>query len=231
MTPQTDPLIDRLLDAALLHVAFDGWSEATFKAAVKDTETDPVIAQTACPRGAVDLAIAFHKRGDDRMVERLKSEDLSALRFSEKVAAAVRFRIEAIDNKEAVRRGSALFAMPHLAADGAKLVWGTADLIWDTLGDTADDINWYTKRATLSGVYASSVLFWLGDDSTNNQATWAFIDRRIDNVMGIEKLKSRVRTNPILSRLTAPLEWAGSKVRPPVRAPRVDLPNNWSGPY
>jgi ubiquinone biosynthesis protein COQ9 len=51
------------------------------------------------------------------------------------------------------------------AADGAKAIWGTADRIWTALGDTSDDLNWYTKRATLSAVYGSTVLYWLGDDS------------------------------------------------------------------
>ena len=62
-----------------------------------------------------------------------------------------------------VRRGTTLFALPHHAAEGAKLIWGTADAIWTALGDTSDDVNWYTKRATLSAVYGSVVLFWLGE--------------------------------------------------------------------
>ncbi len=231
MPEQIDPLKAKLLDAALVHVPFDGWSETTFTAAIRDTGTDPAVADTLCPRGAVDLAIAFHKRGDAAMVDRLKSEDLSNLRFSEKVAAAVRFRIEAIESKEAVRRGTTLFALPHLAADGAKLIWGTSDLIWDTLGDSSTDVNWYTKRASLSGVYGSAVLFWLGDDSSNCQSTWAFIDRRIDDVMRIEKIKSRVNANPLLSRLATPVTWVGSRIKPPLRTPKVDLPGSWSGPY
>ena len=71
--------------------------------------------------------------------------------------------------------------LPHMAPEGARLIWGTADRIWTALGDTSDDVNWYTKRATLSGVYAAVVLYWLGDDSTDGQATRAFIDRRISD--------------------------------------------------
>ncbi|MDF1718333.1 MAG: COQ9 family protein, partial [Antarcticimicrobium sp.] len=39
---QQDDAKDRLLDAALNHVAFDGWSEATFKVAVSEAGIDPV---------------------------------------------------------------------------------------------------------------------------------------------------------------------------------------------
>jgi len=184
----TDPK-DRLLDAALPHVPFDGWSPATFKAAMADTEMDPIVARAVCPRGAVDLAVAFHHRGDEKMLEALKAEDLSALRFRDRIARAVRLRLEVIEDKEAVRRGTTLFALPPYAPDGAKLVWGTCDKIWDALGDTSTDYNWYTKRATLSGVYSATVIFWLGDTSDGHEATWAFLDRRIDNVMQIENTK------------------------------------------
>ena len=61
-----------------------------------------------------------------------------------------------------MRRGMTLFSLPTHAADGAKALWQTCDLIWDTLGDTSDDVNWYTKRATLSGVYSSTLLYLAG---------------------------------------------------------------------
>lgn len=184
---------EKLLDAALMHVPFDGWTEATFCAAVADTGTDPGVARTLFPRGGVDMALAYHRRGDELMVERLTTTDLQDMRFRDRIAFAVRVRIEAADDKEAVRRGSALFALPQYAPDGARAIWNTCDLIWTTLGDGSEDFNWYSKRATLSGVYSATVLFWLGDDSPDNKATWEFLDRRIENVMSIEKFKGKFR--------------------------------------
>jgi ubiquinone biosynthesis protein COQ9 len=218
-------LKESLLDAALIHVAFDGWSPETFEAAVADAGVELAVARAVCPRGAVDLAIAYHQRGDRLMVERYKASDLSALRYSEKIAALVRFRIEAADDKEVVRRGSTLFALPQYAPDGARLIWNTCDLIWNTLGDTSDDVNWYTKRATLSGVYGSTVLFWLGDDSLDEQDTWTFLDRRIDDVMRFEKFKAGVRSNKALSTLLAgPLAML-SRVKAPASV-RTDMPGH-----
>ena len=86
----------RLLDAALIHVPFDGWSEATFKAAVSDADMDTTLARSICPRGRVDLAIAYHNRGDAEMLARLSDANLRDMKFREKVAAAVRFRLEAV---------------------------------------------------------------------------------------------------------------------------------------
>jgi len=129
-----------------------------------------------------------------------------------------------------VRRGATLFALPIHAADGARALWGTADQIWIALGDTSQDVNWYTKRATLSGVYGATVLFWLGDDSPGHQATWDFLDRRIDGVMAFEKVKAAVNKNPLLKPLLALPNWALSQVRAPARMPRADLPGSWTRP-
>ena len=223
MENPTEDLRDRLLDAALAHVPFDGWSEATFRAAVSDTGAEMAAARSVCPRGAVDLALLYHRRGDEEMRRRLRAANLLDLRFRDRVAAAVRFRIESITDKEAVRRGSALFSLPQYAADGVKAIWGTADAIWEALGDTSDDYNWYTKRATLSGVYSSTVLYWLGDESEGHAATWDFLDRRIEDVMRFEKLKADLREKPGLSRLMQGPGAILSRIRAP-GAPRTDLP-------
>jgi ubiquinone biosynthesis protein COQ9 len=226
MTTPYEETKNALLDAALMHVPFDGWSEATFRAAATDAGIESGMARAVCPRGAVDLALAYHARGDAAMVARMQAGDLPD-RFRDKVTAAVRCRIEAVTDKEAVRRGTTLFALPMHAADGARAIWGTADKIWTTLGDTSDDVNWYTKRATLSGVYSATVLYWLGDDSIDNQATWAFLDRRIDDVMQIEKVKAQVRDNKALSALMAGPNWLLGHIKAPQRATNVDMPGSW----
>ncbi|MEM1101371.1 MAG: COQ9 family protein [Pseudomonadota bacterium] len=216
----SDPKAE-LVEAALGHVVFDGWSEVTFKAAVADSGVEPELARAICPRGALDLAVSFHKAGDAEMTARIAAEDMSALRYSEKVARCVQIRFEVIPDKEAVRRGATLFALPRHAAEGTRLIWGTADAIWEALGDTSEDYNWYTKRATLAGVYSSTLLYWLGDDSLESAATWDFLDRRIGDVMTFEKVKGQVNENPLLRTVFAGPLWLASMVRAPGKA---DLP-------
>ncbi len=222
MTPQ---IKDQLIDAALDNVAFDGWSDATFDAVLSDTGIDRATAEAIFPQRGLDLAIAFHKRGDAEMKARLKRENLISMRFRDRVAAGVRYRLEAVeDHKEAVRRGTTLFALPQNASYGAKLIWGTSDAIWTALGDTSTDHNWYTKRATLSAVYGSTVLFWLGDSSEGHVDTWNFLDRRIENVMQFEKVKAQVNNHPIASRLMTGPNWLLSKLKAPIQMPDPDLP-------
>lgn len=214
--------LDALLDAALPHVAFDGWSEASFKAALRDTERTEDEGLALAPRGALDLAVAYHRRGDQAMLAKLADADLSDLRFRDKVVAALRMRLDAMTDREAVRRASTLFSLPNHAAEGGKLVWETADHIWTALGDESRDGNWYSKRAILSGVWASTVLYWLGDDSVDYSDTRDFIDRRIEDVMRFEKLKSQLRENP----LTKPFMQMQEAVMGRMRAPSegTDVP-------
>ena len=213
---------EAVLNAALSHVPFDGWSETTLRAAIADSGVPEGLARALYPRGGIDLAVAFHKDGDRRMVETLGKTNLSQMRFRDRVAFAIRTRLDLVEDRELVRRGTTLFALPQHAAEGAKLIWGTADAIWTALGDTTRDLNWYSKRATLSAVYGSTVLYWLGDDSIGHQATWDFLDRRIGDVMQIETLKAKLRENPLGKAILA----GPAKVVEKWRVPTVpdDLP-------
>lgn len=218
-----DPKLDALLDAAITHVPFEGWSPTTFDAAVADAGMEMAMAKALCPRGAADLAVAYHLRGDAQMAAALTGADLSEMRFRDRVAHAIKNRLADAD-KEIVRKGSSLFALPHMAADGAKLIWGTADAIWNALGDTSRDVNWYTKRATLSAVYGSVVLYWLGDDGTGIDD---FIDRRIENVMQFEKAKAQINASPVLKPFTTALAQLTGMIKAPSADPDPNLPGIW----
>ncbi len=214
--------LKQLVEAALPHVMFDGWSDTTLKAAIKDSGVDAGLAAQTCPRGAVDLALGFHRLGDSTMEDALKTAELSELRFRDKIAKAVELRIRAVaDEKEAVRRGVTLFALPQNAGEGAQALWSTTDRIWTALGDTSEDVNWYTKRATLSAVYSSTILFWLGDDSEDFANTWAFLDRRIDNVMQFETVKAKLKGNPLVKGLMS--------LVPDIRKPSSCAPDDLPG--
>lgn len=209
-----------ILQAALPHAAFDGWSDTTLNAALTDSGVAPGLGRALFPRGGIDLAVAYHQQGDRAMSDALAATDLTALRYTGRVALAIKLRLSGAD-KELVRRGSTLFSLPHHAPEGARLIWGTADAIWRALGDTSQDLNWYSKRATLSAVYSATVLFWLGDHSDDNADTWAFLDRRLADVAAFEKTKTAISTNPIAKALLAgPL-----KLLEKIRAPQPqDLP-------
>lgn len=197
-----------LLAAIVPHVPFDGWSHISFKAAVEAVGLDPALAPLICPRGAIDLAVAYHRAGDAAMAAAFAAAETGALRYRERVALAIRLRLDVTD-AELVRRGASAFALPQHAATGAGLIWGTADAIWRTLGDTSDDFNWYSKRASLAAVYSATVLYWMGDTSEGHRDTIEFIDRRIEGIMRFEKIKGRVAGLPGLKEALAGIRAPG----------------------
>lgn len=198
MTREQTAAADQILMAALDHVPFDGWADATLLAAAQDTGVDPALARILFPRGGLDLALAYHRRGDAEMLAALATKNLDTLRFRERVNLAVRLRLETAE-REAVRRAAALMALPQNAPAAARAVWDTADAIWNALGDTSVDGNWYSKRVILSAVYSATVLFWLGDESADAADTWAFLDRRIEDVMRFEQSKAKIKASPLLN--------------------------------
>jgi ubiquinone biosynthesis protein COQ9 len=90
-------------------------------------------------------------------------------------------------DREAVRRGATLFALPLYAADGAQALWRTADTIWTGAWRRFGRCELVHQARDLSSVYSATVLYWLGDTSDGFEDTWAFLDRRIDGVMRFEK--------------------------------------------
>ena len=207
---------ERLLEAALPHVVFDGWSSATLAAAIAESGVDAGLARLAFPRAGIDMALAFHRRADRALAGELAAADLEDMPVRDRITHCLRRRIELVaEHRDAVRRGATLLALPHHAPEGARAIWQTADLIWTACGDTATDFNWYTKRIILSSVFSATVLYWLGDASPNFANTWAFLERRIEDVMRFEKTKAQFRENPLVRAAI----WGPMQVLNLVRAP------------
>ena len=68
---------------------------------------------------------------------------------------------------------------------GLKCLYRTVDAIWYAAGDRSTDYNFYTKRLLLAGVVSSTLLCWLNDRSEGHAETWAFLDRRISQVVRV----------------------------------------------
>jgi ubiquinone biosynthesis protein COQ9 len=192
-------LRDRLLDAALDEAMFSGWGEGCVAKARVAAGLSEGEAMLAAPRGGVDLLDAWFDRAE-RAMERAVSDCPPDTKIRARATLAVRARLEAMaSHKESLRRGAVFLALPQNVPDAARIGWRAADRAWKAMGDPSTDFNYYSKRMILTGVHAATLAFWLQDESDDSAGTWAFLDRRIENVMGIEKLKAQ------LSNLTAKL--------------------------
>lgn len=184
---------DRIAEAMGANVAFDGWSATALRNAAADAGISDSEALVAFPGGAFQVLCYSVRRADRLMIERLAELPMDEMRIRDRIATAVRTRIEVEPDREAVRRGIALLALPQHAPRAAKMTWDTVDAMWRAAGDRSHDYNYYTKRGLLAGVWTSTLLFWLNDRSEGNTATWAFLDRRIEDVMKVPKLTAPLK--------------------------------------
>ncbi|MDO5640898.1 MAG: COQ9 family protein [Paracoccus sp. (in: a-proteobacteria)] len=184
---------DTLARAAITHVPFDGMNEKALRAGARDLGLDAGVALAFFPGGGADLASHIHRQWDAALA--LWLADAPGGKIRDRIAEAIWQRLQIAD-AELVRAASAVLGLPQNQPLAARLVWETADVIWTGLGDSSRDVNWYSKRATLSAVYVACVLYWLGDASDGCADTRAFIDRRIEGVMRFEALKAQARKLP-----------------------------------
>jgi ubiquinone biosynthesis protein COQ9 len=203
---------EAVLKTALPEIAREGFNDEVLARAGKKAGFKPIEVNSAFSHGAASLVEEFSHWADARMGAKVKASKEKGM--TARIKGAVRARIEAVaSHKEAVRRGTAFLALPPHAALGVKLVYRTVDAMWRAAGDRSTDFNFYTKRATLAGVYGATLLYWLGDESKDSKSTWSFLDHRLADVMTFEKFKKSARET--MAKLPDPLGFfTGRRGRP-----------------
>lgn len=182
-----------IIAAVLPIVPFEGWTMAALGEAAQKSGYRKTDVIRVFPGGAIDAVDMLSRLGDKRMLEALRQHPLETMKIRERIATAVRTRLDIhAPYREALRKAVAMHAMPFYAARGLRCLYDTVDAIWHACGDTATDFNFYTKRLTLAGVYGSTLICWLDDKSLHHAETWGFLNRRIEDVMKIEKIKGKL---------------------------------------
>ena len=180
-----------VFDSAIYHVVHEGWSWRALNAAAVDVGIDLTTLRRAFPKGPHDLVDYFGQLANKLMVDELASFDLSSVPVRERVSIAVRIHIQQGEaHKKALRRLFSYLILPNNILLSVKFTYSIVDAIWYAVGDDSTDFNFYTKRSLLAGVYISTVLYWFVDESPESDETWAFLDRRISDVMRIPKMSS-----------------------------------------
>jgi ubiquinone biosynthesis protein COQ9 len=194
------------------NAVFDGWSDKALAMAAAEIGVPAGRARLCFPAGAPDMIDAWFDSIDRAMAEAFPLERIEAMKIRERIRALILYRLEAaLPHKEALRRALAILALPRNLPLALRLGWRAADRMWRIAGDRATDFNHYTKRALLGGVYGSTSLVFLDDESEGLAETRAFLDRRIDDVMRFEKVKAQWRGSrerlPSLSRFLGRLRY------------------------
>jgi len=182
--PDDNKVKDAILLAALPHVAFDGWSMKALTAGTADAGYKRQDLLHAFPDGVADAIAHWSDWADRRAVAAMGAADMAHMKTHQRIAMGVWARLEAMSRwREAARTATAWLASPLHAPLASRLTYRTCDAVWHAAGDTSTDFNFYTKRGLLAGVVLSTTLYWLQDSSEGAQATSAFLDRRIAEVL------------------------------------------------
>ncbi len=182
-----------ILKNLLLLAPFDGWSDYALKEAAKKSGLDTLALKKAFPGGVKECLDFFFAEEDRILAEHLPAESLAKMRMPDRIETLILKRLESLlPKREALRGALAIYAMPWNAASSYKALYRTVDLMWKLAGDKSTDFSFYTKRMTLAGLYSSTLLFWLNDESEGHKETGEFIKRRLVNIADFGKFKKEL---------------------------------------
>uniref|UniRef100_A0A672YR00 Ubiquinone biosynthesis protein n=1 Tax=Sphaeramia orbicularis TaxID=375764 RepID=A0A672YR00_9TELE len=206
----------RILVAALEFVPVHGWSMEAIAAGAevetlttKNKHSGLSSASTGMFNGAGDLVLHFSQCNSqltEILAEQHKQVQLGQAEPKETAdflrdAVETRLRMY-IPYMETWPQAMSILLLPHNIPDSLKHLSTLVDDIWYYAGDrSTDGMNWYTKRAALTGIYNTTELVMVQDSSPDFQDTWNFLDNRIQDVVNMASTAKQVRTN--LNRNTA----------------------------
>jgi len=206
---------DALIEAALPHVPFDGWTMTALERGAIDLGLPQEDALRLFPGSALDMIDRMNRIADSRMLEAWDALDRTGMRTPERITTLVMLRFDwALPHREAVRRGLSQLALPTHAPAAARMLYRTVDAIWKAAGDRSADYNFYTKRGLLAAVLTSTLLYWLDDHSADSIETKAFLERRLKDVTFLPQLTGRIKA--LAGRLPSPARL--------IRARRMNAP-------
>ncbi|KAJ8343898.1 hypothetical protein SKAU_G00312270 [Synaphobranchus kaupii] len=191
----------RVLTAALEFVPQHGWSVEAISAAAQSLGLSSAAAGMFT-NGAGDLVLHFISQSNAQLAQMMAEqhnqvqqgqaepkETAEFLRYA--VEARLRMLIPHIDNWP---QAMSILLLPHNIPNSLKNLSTLIDDIWYYAGDRSTDLNWYTCRAALTGVYNTTQVVMLQDSSHDFQDTWVFLDKRIQDIVNMANTAKQVQS-------------------------------------
>ncbi|KAK4452071.1 COQ9-domain-containing protein [Podospora aff. communis PSN243] len=188
------PTESAILSAAYAHVPTHGFTPSSLALGARAAGYLD-ISTSIFPEGAFSL-IRWHLYTQRTALAGKKDSiaGFESMGLTERVEALTWERL--IGNKDVVGRWQealAIMAQPTYVPASVKELAQLADEIWYLAGDVSVDPTWYTKRASLSAIYAASELFMTNDRSPDFSETRQFLRRRLSEAGEIGDATSSVR--------------------------------------
>ncbi|XP_029289922.1 ubiquinone biosynthesis protein COQ9, mitochondrial [Cottoperca gobio] len=190
----------RILTAALEFVPLHGWSVEAIAAAAETLGLSS--ASTGMfYNGAGDLVLHFIAQCNSQLTDVLAEQHNQVQLGQADPKKTADFLRDAVETRlrmyipyiETWPQAMSILLLPHNIPDSLKHLSTLVDDMWYYAGDRSTDMNWYTKRAALTGIYNTTELVMLQDSSPDFQDSWNFLDNRIQDVVNMATTAKQVQ--------------------------------------
>ena len=172
-----------ILSSALAYVPTHGFTQQALTLGTKDAGYLEV-STNLFPKGTFDLVKYYLTTQRLGLIDRIQFPD-EKIGVGRKVRGLVLERLRANADAGIVPKWQEALAIMSLAENipaSLRELGALSDEIWFLAGDTSVDSSWYTKRASLAGVYAATEIYQTTDQSTDFKDTEQFLDRRLEEL-------------------------------------------------
>ncbi|XP_059392528.1 ubiquinone biosynthesis protein COQ9, mitochondrial [Carassius carassius] len=190
----------RILTAALEFVPQHSW---TVEAIAAGAETLGLSSASAgmFNNGAGDLVLHFVAQCNAQLAETLAEQNNQVQLGQAEAKKTAEFLKDAVETRlrmlipyiDTWPQAMSILLLPHNIPDSLKHLSTMVDDIWYYAGDRSTDVNWYTRRAALTGIYNTTELVMVQDSSPDFEETWAFLDNRIKDVVNMANTAKQVQ--------------------------------------
>ncbi|GJJ77931.1 ubiquinone biosynthesis protein COQ9 [Entomortierella parvispora] len=182
---------EAILKNALTFVPEHGWTSTSIAKAAESMGY-PAIVHGMFPNGGADLIDYFLQDCLNRLPLELEGR-MEGLSTQEKIKLGTLTRLGMIAPYiDRWPEALAVMGQPKNVPMSLNHLAKIVDEIWHLAGDKSADMNWYTKRASLAGVYTTTELYMTTDKTPNYQATQRFLERRFEDAATVGKATSEV---------------------------------------
>ncbi len=184
----------RLAEATAAFVPDLGLNRISVRAGAKAAGFNDAELDLIAPNGAADVAAVLWRGFDEQALWGEAETVAAGMKIRDRIGYLLNAWLDAFAaNESLAHRLIGCLALPSHIGLYRRLLWATADRIWQLAGDKALDENHYSKRVIVCGILGTALMTRLsrGRDAQREQ-----IARNIEGVMRFEKFKAQVPFKP-----------------------------------
>ncbi len=184
----------RLAEATAPFVPDLGLNRMSVSAGARAAGFNAAELDLIAPNGGADVAAILWRGHDETALGPDTETTVAGMKIRDRIGYLLNTWLDAFAANEplAHRLIGCLMLPPHLGLY-RRLLWASADRIWQLAGDKALDENHYSKRLIVCGILGTALMTRL---TRGREAQLEQVKRNIDGVMQFEKFKAQMPFKP-----------------------------------